>query len=158
MHRHCHQSAGFSLMELLITVTIVGILAAVAIPQYGEYVTRGKLSEATSNLSDLRTKMEAYYMDNRRYSSAASGGTCGIPGGNAPTTAAKYFTYTCASSATNTAGDQAYVITATGNAAQGMSGFAFTINQANTKATTGVGAGWTAPATSCWVTKKNGSC
>ena len=159
MLRSTHRNAGFSLLELMIVVAVIGILAAIALPSYNEYVTRSKIQEAASNLSDIRTKMEAYYMDNRRYSSTTGGGTCGIAGGNTPTvTSSKFFTYTCASSAANAAGDQAYTITATGVATQGMNGFAFTINQANTKVTTGVGTGWTIPASNCWVQKKNGSC
>jgi type IV pilus assembly protein PilE len=157
MLRSKQRSAGFSLLELMIVVAVIGIIAAIALPSYNEYITRSKIQEATANLSDLRTKMEAYYMDNRRYSSTAGGGTCGTPGGNTPA-ATKYFTYTCASSAANAAGDQAYIFTATGIANQGMNGFSFTINQSNTKVTTGVGTGWTVPATNCWVQKKTGAC
>lgn len=159
MLRSTHRNAGFSLLELMIVVAVIGILSAIALPSYNEYVTRGKIQEATAALSDMRTKMEAYYMDNRRYSSTAGGGTCGIPGGNTPTVAAsKYFTYACASSSANASGDQAYTLTATGVAAQGMNGFVLTIDQSNTKRTTGVGTGWTVPASNCWVQKKNGSC
>ncbi len=159
MLRSMHRNAGFSLLELMIVVAVIGILAAIALPSYNEYITRSKIQEATAALSDMRTKMEAFYMDNRRYSSTTGGGTCGIPGGNTPTVSgAKYFTFACASSAANAAGDQAYTITATGVANQGMNGFVLTIDQANTKATTGVGTGWIVPATNCWVQKKNGSC
>jgi type IV pilus assembly protein PilE len=158
MHRTTRQT-GFSLIELLTVVAVIGILAAIALPSYNEYITRSKIQEATANLSDLRTKMEAYYMDNRRYSSTAAGGTCGIAGGNAPTTANKYFAYTCASANPNAAGDQTYTLTADGTPpATGMQGFKFTIDQANTKVTVTVGSGWTAPATNCWVMKKSGSC
>lgn len=153
------RKTGFTLVELLIVVAVIGILAAIAIPSYRDYITRGKITEATGNLSDLRVKMEQYYMDNRRYSSTTAGGTCGITGGNSPTVSnQKYFTYACASSSANSAGDQAYTLTATGVAAQGMSGFAYTVNQANTKATTGVGSGWSGSGSSCWVVKKDGSC
>jgi len=155
---------GFTLIEVMVTVVIVAILAAVALPSYRDYLTRGKITEATANLSDLRVKMEQFYQDNRRYSTTAGGGTCGGAGGNSPTVAdVKYFTFTCASTAPNAAGDQNFVLSATGGIAggdQSMAGFTFTLNHANAKATTAAPSGWAAAAmpTACWITKKNGVC
>ena len=153
---------GFTLIELMITVAIVAILAAIAVPSYTDYVTRSKFTEAHGMLADLRVKMEQYYMDNRRYSTTTGGGTCGIPGGNAPTTpGTKYFTFTCASTATNAAGDQQYTLTAAGNAGQGLDGIAFTLNHANARATTVSGVMATkgyAANTTCWVLKKPSRC
>jgi len=63
---------GFTLIELMIVVVVIGILASIGIPAYNDYVTRGKLVEATSALSDGRIKMEQYFQDNRTY----VGGTC----------------------------------------------------------------------------------
>jgi type IV pilus assembly protein PilE len=154
---------GFTLVELLITVAVIGILAGIALPSYSDYVTRSKFAEATGNLADLRVKMEQYYADNRRYSTTAAGGICGIPGGNAPTASdARYFTYVCASTAPNGIGDQQFVLTATGVPAQGLNGISFTVNHANTKAT--VVAGGTEMASkgyagaACWVRKKPSNC
>ena len=153
---------GFTLIELMITVAIIAILAAIAVPNYTDYVTRSKFTEAHGMLGDLRVKMEQYYMDNRRYSTTTGGGTCGIPGGNAPTVpGAKYFTFTCASTATNAAGDQQYTLTAAGNAGQGLDGIAFTLNHANARATTVTGVMATkgyAANTTCWVLKKPSQC
>jgi len=153
---------GFTLIEVMITVVIVAVIAAVAIPNYTDYVTRSKFTEAHGQLADLRVKMEQYYMDNRRYSTNAGGGTCGL--GNTITVAgAKYFAYTCASSAPNAAGDQAYTLTATGAAGEGLDGLAFTINQANGRGTTVTGAmatkGYATPSpNTCWVKKKPSQC
>jgi type IV pilus assembly protein PilE len=153
---------GFTLIELMITVAVVAILAAIAVPNYTDYITRSKFTEAHGMLADLRVKMEQYYMDNRRYSTTTGGGTCGIPGGNAPTTpGTKYFTFTCASTATNAAGDQQYTLTAAGNAGQGLDGIAFTLNHANARATTVSGVMATkgyAANTTCWVLKKPSRC
>ena len=156
---------GFTLIELLITVAVVAILAAIALPSYKQYITRGKIQEAASTLADLRNKMEQYYMDNHRYSTTPGGGTCAISDFG-PTTSpyptgyprVKYFSYSCASGTNTAAGDQSYKITATGIASESMGLFKFTIDQSNVKQTTGVPADWTLPATDCWVQRKNGSC
>lgn len=143
---------GFTVIELMIVVVIVAILAAVALPGYRDYILRGKLVDAHNALSDFRVRQEQFYQDNRRYDGAGLGG-CGA---TAPTS--KYFTFTCAPAA---APAQTYVATATGVAAEGMSGFAYTINEANARATT-----VTAPATTngwssngaCWIRSKPNVC
>jgi type IV pilus assembly protein PilA len=58
---------GFTLIELLIVVAIIGILAAVAIPQFSSYRQKGYNSAATSDLKNTKTTMEAYYADNQKY-------------------------------------------------------------------------------------------
>jgi prepilin-type N-terminal cleavage/methylation domain-containing protein len=60
-------SQGFTLIELMITVAIVAILAAIAMPNYRDYVIRGQLTDATTGLASVRAKMERYYQDNRSY-------------------------------------------------------------------------------------------
>ena len=155
---------GFTLIELMITVTVIAVLTAIALPSYTDYVTRSKLAEAYAHLADLRVKMEQSYLDNRRYSTNAGGGTCGVPGGNTPTAqGTKYFDFTCASSSPNAAGDQEYVLTASGKASESLSGIAFTINHGNTKATTVTAStpmadkGYASNA-ACWVRKKPSTC
>lgn len=155
---------GFTLIELMIVVGVIAVLAAIGLPSYTDYVTRAKLAEAYALLADLRVKMEQYYLDNRRYSTNAGGGTCGVPGGNTPTVQdSKYFTFTCASSAPNAAGDQEYLLTASGRADQSLVGIAFTINHANTKTTSVTastymaGKGYASNGT-CWVRKKPDQC
>lgn len=142
---------GFTMIELLITVAVIAILAAVAVPSYVDYVTRSKLVEAKTNLTDMRTRLEQHFLDNRAYPDAciaAAGGAA--PAGKIylPATG-KYFTVTCELAA-NT-----YTVTATGTGS--MAGFAFTIDQANNRRTTAVPSGWTA-SNVCWVSRKNGDC
>src|SRR4030095_7908104 len=59
--------AGFTLIEVMIVVAIVAVLAAIALPNYSDYVKRSKIVEATSALSDLRVRYEQFYLDNRTY-------------------------------------------------------------------------------------------
>ena len=128
-------------------LAIIGVIAAIAVPQYGDYLTRSKLTEATATLSEHRVKMEQYFQDNRTYVNACQAGSIAV------TPTGRYFTYVCSGlSATG------FTITATGVAAQGTDGFVFTINQANARGTTTVKTGWAGAASSCWVTNKAGGC
>jgi type IV pilus assembly protein PilE len=137
---------GFTLVELMITVVVIGILASIALPNYTDYVRRGKAAEATSTLADLRVRMEQYFQDNRTYLdvSVAILAPCSPAAGTT-----KYFTYSCTTQTQNT-----YTISAAPAAGQGMTGFAFSINESNVKTSTYDG---TAGAT-CWLTKKGGTC
>ena len=142
---HAMHTKGFTLIELMVVVVIVAILVAVALPAYQDYVTRGKIAEATSNLGQLRVRMEQFFQDNRQY----VGGLC-----SPAASEAKYFTYACTTLTATT-----YTIAATGVAAQGMGGFIYTINETNTKSTViAAPSTWTAGTTGCWVNKNNGAC
>ena len=131
---------GFTLIELMITIAIIGILGAIALPSYTNYVQQGKITEATSTLSDLRVRMEQYYQDNRTY----VGGSCTPAGG------VRYFVYSCSGAPDS----DSYTIQAVGIAGEGMGGFRYTIDQSNAKTSTlpdgTIG--------NCWISKKGGSC
>jgi type IV pilus assembly protein PilE len=137
-------SDGFTMLEVMIVVVIVGILAAIALPNYADYVKRGKIIEATSGLSDLRTRYEQFYLDNRTYA-----GGCAVIKPMVDT--AKAFAIDCVDDATH------YTGTASPRAGEGMTGFGYSINEANLKQTTSVPAGWGNQGCG-WVTRKDGSC
>ena len=58
---------GFTLIELLIVVAIIGILAAIAIPQFASYRAKAYNAAAESDLKNIKTGMEAYMADNQEY-------------------------------------------------------------------------------------------
>lgn len=61
---------GFTLIELLIVVAIIGILAAIAIPQFAAYRQKAFDSAAQSDLRTMRTELEGYYTENYHYPDA----------------------------------------------------------------------------------------
>ena len=58
---------GFTLIELMIVVAIIGILAAIAIPQFASYRQKAFNSAAQSDLKNAKTNVEAFYADNYYY-------------------------------------------------------------------------------------------
>jgi len=62
-----NRKEGFTLIELMIVIAIIGILAAIAIPQFSAYRTRSYNSAAQSDLRNLATAQEAYFVDENTY-------------------------------------------------------------------------------------------
>jgi type IV pilus assembly protein PilE len=143
-------SAGFTLIEVMITVAIVAILGMVALPSYRDYITRGHLTDAVNGLATVRADMERHFQDNRSYATVGSFVT---PCASTSTTTRTFnlFTVSCSGTPTGTA----YTLQAVGSGA--AAGFTFTVNQSDARATTAAPSGWNT-STSCWVLRKGASC
>lgn len=143
-----HASPGFTLIEVMIVVALIGILTAIAVPAYNDYMIRGKISDAVSGLSNKQVAMEQFFLDNRTYENG--------PGCTADSTTSKYFDFSCSVAGTTTV----FTMQAVGKA--NMTGFTYTLNQAGTK-TTAIAApapsGWRTAATQpCWLMNTGGAC
>jgi type IV pilus assembly protein PilE len=150
--RHHSSIAGFTLIEIMITVAVLAIIAAIALPNYFDYVTRSRIVEAKTNLADMRTRLEQYFLDNRSFPTTCAAYAAGAPPANTiylPNNQ-KNFNLTC-----STLTPTAYTVTATGVGS--MAGFGYTVNETNTRTTTGTGA-WGKTSAVCWISKKSGEC
>ncbi len=151
-HRHPGRRAspGFTLIEVMVTVAIVGILAAVAFPSYRDYITRGQLTDATNGLSTLRAQMERHFQDNRTYATAGTFVTPCASTDAAPRTFG-LFVISCATTPTATT----FSLQAVGSGS--VAGFTYTINETDVRATTAAPTGWNTCA-SKWLTRKGQAC
>jgi type IV pilus assembly protein PilA len=73
MKKMLNNKKGFTLIELMIVVAIIGILAAIAIPNFMNYQCKAKQSEAKSSLGSIRVAQEAYFAEYDKYSTDLTG-------------------------------------------------------------------------------------
>jgi type IV pilus assembly protein PilE len=66
---------GFTLIEVMIVLALIGILSAIAFPNYQEYIKKGQRSRATADLLVANQWMERYYSENLRYTTTLGGTT-----------------------------------------------------------------------------------
>lgn len=99
-------SKGFTLIEVMIVVAIIGILAAIAYPSYDEYVKRGNRVEGQAFLSDAAARQEKYYAQNYKYADSIAK-LYGVSGTTLPSETDKYTL-----SMAVVAGDAGYTLTA----------------------------------------------
>lgn len=136
-----YRNRGFTLIELMIAVAVVGILAAVAIPSYSQYVFRSRIPEGLQALSAFGVRMEQRYQDAGNY---GTGTACALG-----TQVVGRFTVTCQ---LLDAG-QGFLATATGDAS--VRGVSFSLNHNGVRQTVSHPNG--VPPTACWSTR-GGQC
>ncbi len=143
--QYCGKDRGFTLIEVMVTVAIVAILASIALPNYSNYITRGRIPDATAGLATKQVRMEQWFQDNQDYSTspdctATDSGT------------SKYFDFSCSNVTKST-----FTLTAAGKGS--MSGFTYTVNESNAKQTAALpDTKWGTAPVSCWVTREGGAC
>lgn len=140
---------GFTLIEVMITVAIIGILAAIAYPSYSDYLVRGDLAEGPNGLSAMRANMERHFQDNRTYATVGDFTTPCAAGTDASRKQGK-FQISC----DGTPDGDSFVLQAVGEGR--VSGFTYKIDQAGVQSTSAP-----SPWPSCaskWMMKKGDTC
>ena len=136
-------AAGFSLIELMIVVAVLGILSAIAIPAYGNYLMRARLTEAFSGLGSAQLAAEEYWQNTHTYADFDTGTPSRMP------PAGTNFTFSLLNASAS-----AFTLKATGKGQ--AAGFVYTIDQAG-KRTSTLPTAW-GSSDNCWIDRKGGQC
>ena len=123
------RTRGFTLIELMIVIVLVGVLAAIALPAYQDQVRKSRRASAESHLSDIAARQQAYLLDSRRY--APDLATLNV---TTPPEVSAYYTVTCCGANTNAA-PPLFTASAAPNATQApdLGGATLSIDNAGTK-------------------------
>ncbi|MBB1312171.1 MULTISPECIES: pilin [Aliivibrio] len=76
----CQGQKGFTLIELMIVVAVIGVLSAIAMPQYQKYVAKAEVASVLATLTGVKTNVEAHTVEHGTFPAANTESALGVPG------------------------------------------------------------------------------
>lgn len=138
------QQRGFSLMELMVAVTIIGIIVAVALPSYNSHMLNTRRTTATSCVVEMAQFLERVYTTNMDYSKDSAGVATALPNSSCRNDLTPFYTLSLVATA------QTFTLTATPIGAQEQDEHCGILTLNHTGARTAAGSGTADKVRECW--------